>query len=129
MGKEKMAENPQAQERRERQRCPGLAYTAWVQRTSGLHFFSKPFQATIIDFHRFGACLCTGRKITVGTKIRLTMKSATEEVKGIRAVVCHVRLQPTGYWFGVKFIRSDKDKSAGQSVLAGLENMIRDQLA
>lgn len=124
-----MAGNSEAQERRERQRCPGLAYTAWVQKTNGLPFFSKPFQASIIDFHRFGACLCTDKKVTVGTKIRLTMKSATEEVKGIRAVVCHVRLQPTGYWFGVKFIRSGNDTTAGQSVLAGLENMIKDQLA
>jgi len=124
-----MAENPEAQERRERQRYPGLTYTAYVMRSNGLHLFVKPFQASIIDFHRFGACLCTDKKITVGTKIRLTIKSATEEVKGIRAEVCHVRLQPTGYWFGVKFIRASKDKNFGQSVLAGLENVIKDQLA
>jgi len=124
-----MVANQGTQERRERQRCPGLAYTAYVQRSNGMRLFLKPFQATMVDFHRFGACLYADRKITVGTKIRLSMKSATEEVKGIRAVVCHVRVQPTGYWFGVKFIRAGNDKNAGQSVLAGLENMIKDQLA
>ena len=124
-----MAGTPQTQEQRERQRCPGLTYTAYVQRLNGLQFFSQPYPATIIDFHRFGACLCAGKKIAVGTKIRLTIQSASEEVKGIRAVVCHVRVLPTGYWFGVKFIRSGKDRNTGPSVLAGLENMIKDQLA
>lgn len=124
-----MTQIAQTDERRERQRRPAPAYTAHVQRVVGLRFFSQPYRATIIDFHRFGACLCADRKITVGTKIKLDIKSSNEEIKGIKAVVCYVRTLPTGYWFGIKFIRSGKDSSGGQSVLAGLENMIKDRLA
>ena len=124
-----MVDNSQSQERRERERCPGLTYTAQVERRTGLQLYTRPYDATIIDFHRFGACLCADKKISVGSKLRLTIRSASEEVKGIRAVVCHVRALPTGYWFGVKFVRSGKEKSAGQGVMASLENMIKEQLA
>ncbi len=123
-----MKQPRQINERRDRQRCPGLAYTATVQRT-GLRRFSKPYMATIVDFHRFGACLCADKRITVGAKIGLSIKSTSEEVRGITAVVCHVRSLPTGYWFGIKFLHSSQGGGAGRSVLASLETMIKKQLA
>lgn len=116
-------------EHREHLRCPALTFTATVQKLNGLQRFSKPYTANIIDFHRFGAGLCAARKIAVGNKIRLTIKSSTEEVSNISAVVCHVRTLSTGYWFGIRFTRSATDKSGGQSVLAGLENMIKERLS
>jgi len=124
-----MAEKSEVHERREKLRCPGLCFSASVQRLSGLQRFSKPYEASIIDFHRFGAGLCADKKIAVGNKVRLIIKSPTEEVSGINAVVCYVRALPSGYWFGVRFTRSVSGKAGEQSVLAGLEKMIKEQLA
>lgn len=124
-----MAEKPEAHERREKLRCPGLRFSASVQRLSGLQRFSKPYEASIIDFHRFGAGLCADKKIAVGNKIRLTIKSPSEEVSGINAVVRYVRTLPFGYWFGVRFTRSVSGKADEQSVLAGLEKMVKEKLA
>lgn len=124
-----MADHCDKHEHREQLRCPGLMFSATVQKLNGLQRFSKPYTASIIDFHRFGAGLCAARKVAVGNKIRLTIKSSTEEISNISAVVCHVRARSTGYWFGVRFTRSATEKKAGLSVLAGLENLIKERLS
>ncbi|MEH6358255.1 MAG: PilZ domain-containing protein [Pseudomonadales bacterium] len=117
------------QERREQLRYPAVSYTAYVQNLYGFQRFSKPYEAAIIDFHRNGAGFCSDTKISVGNKVRLTIKSAAEQITDIRGVVSYVRHRQTGYWFGVKFIRSRTDKSADLSVLVGLENVLKELLA
>lgn len=114
-------------ERRAFQRYPCLSYMAEVTPRGTLRPFAKGFTATLIDFHRFGACLCADRKVMVGMKLWLNIKSESEEIKAIRATVCHVRTLPSGYWFGVKFQRVS-DKSGEQSVLVGLERLIQSNL-
>jgi len=117
------------EERRGQRRYPAVSYTAYVQRLNGLRRFSKPFEAAIIDFHRHGAGFCSDNKIAVGNKVRLAISSSAEQVTDIRGVVCYVRRRETGYWFGVKFTRSAGDGPVDQSVLAGLETVIKRLLA
>jgi len=124
-----MVGHSDTQERREQLRYPAVSYTAYVQKSHGFQRFSKPYEAAIIDFHRHGAGFCSDNKIAVGNKVCLTIKSSAEQITGIRGVVCYVRRRQTGYWFGVKFIRSRSDKSADYSVLAGLENVLKGLLA
>lgn len=124
-----MESNSDAQERREQLRYPAVSYTAYVQNLHGFQRFSKPYEAAIIDFHRNGAGFCSNVKISVGNKVRLTIKSSAEQITDIPGVVSYVRHRQTGYWFGVKFIRSRTDKSADLSVLVGLENVLKELLA
>lgn len=124
-----MASNSSVQERRQYRRYPAVSYTATIQNLQGLQRFSKPYEAVIIDFHRSGAGFCSDIKIAVGDKVRLTIKSTAEQITDIRGVVSYVRHGQTGYWFGVKFIRSRTDKSADLSVLVGLENVLKLLLA
>lgn len=115
-------------ERRAFRRYPCLNYIAVVTPRSRLRPFAKSFVANLIDFHRFGACLCAERRVKVGMKLWLTIKSENEEVKAVRATVCHVRILPSGCWFGVTFQRVT-GKSGEQGVLAGLEKLVRADLS
>ena len=124
-----MESNSDTHERREQLRYPAVSYTAYVQKLNGFQRFSKPYEVTIIDFHRNGAGFCSDNKIAVGNKVRLTIKSTAEQITDIRGIVCYVRRRQTGYWFGVKFIRSRADKSADLSVLVSLENVLKGLLA
>jgi len=124
-----MTRNSEAQERRGQLRYPAMSYIAYVQRLDGFQRFAKPYEVAIIDFHRNGAGFCSDHKIAVGNKVRLTIKSSAEQVTDIRGEVCYVRRCQTGYWFGVKFTRSGSDQSADQSVLAGLEAVLKGLLA
>lgn len=113
------------EKRRKAVRYPAVAYRAEVKRLRGFSRFVQPADAEIIDYHSEGVGLCCKQRFEVGDQVVLRIFSATEQVRNIRGTVRYVRCRRNGYWFGVCFTDTVKGKSVDQSVLMGLEQMMK----
>ncbi|MEZ5523367.1 MAG: PilZ domain-containing protein [Pseudomonadales bacterium] len=118
-----------AEKRRKTIRYPAVAYRAEVKRLRGVSRFMQPFPAEVIDYHSEGACFCCKEKFRVGDRVILGIFSPSEHVTNIRGVVRHVSSRANDYWFGVEFVGRVRGRPVDQSVLVGLEALMKGRIS
>lgn len=124
---------PATQNRRNCRRYKTLQYTALVQRRGSFGHYNARREAAVVNFNRNGLALCCDRKYKTGDRLKISIRSQSERISNIFAVVRHVQRVNGECRVGVEFVEANNFQralsGAGKSILAGMEGVIIHQLA
>lgn len=120
------------QNRRRSKRIKTVRYTALVQRYYGRWCYGPRREASLLNFNRDGAGLCSEHHYREGEPLRLILQSAHERIANIRVRVRNVRHLKGECYFGLEFV-TGKDfeqplTDAQRTLLLRLEELISNQL-